>query len=93
MTTDDRYTDADVEWVAEVLYWVPYGTYSQSWAEYAATNPDAAHYRAAANAVLEALTAAGRLRGHCPSCECPDVPYDGPPPTHRLVIDLGGGDG
>ena len=35
---------------------------------------------------LDALTAAGWTRGHSPSCDCPDVPYDGAPPTHRLVI-------
>jgi hypothetical protein len=28
------------------------------------------------------------VRGHCPGCDCPDVPYLGPPPTGRLVIEV-----
>jgi hypothetical protein len=38
-------------------------------------------------AVLDALTAAGWMCGHCPVCYCPNVPYAGPPPTRRLVLD------
>jgi hypothetical protein len=31
---------------------------------------------------------AASVRGHCPGCDCPDVPYLGPPPTGRLVIEV-----
>ena len=50
--------------------------------------------RTVAEAVLRAVLPGHdtRLRGHCPSCECPDVPYDGPPPVRRLVIAPEGGE-
>ena len=83
------YTDADVAWLAEVL-WSPLNhTFdgAPTWSQFVADSPQSAvAYRQQARAVLDALTAAGWMRGHCPGCECPDVPYDGAPPTHRLVI-------
>ena len=87
MTADRTYTDADVETVARVIADGHKRDHSYhpdewTWREFARD----------ARAVLDALTAAGWTRGHCPSCDCPDVPYDGAPPTHRLVIAPEGGE-
>ena len=77
--SDRPYTDADRELVASAIWnSTPIETVA-----------DLDHVT---RRVLDALTAAGWLRGHCPGCDCPDVPYDGALPTHRLVTAPEGGE-
>ena len=85
MSTDRPYTDADVETVAEV--WLDFEGRAHGWPP-----EPLPEFEREARAVLDALTDAGWMRGHCPGCECPDVPYDGAPPTHRLFIAPEGGE-
>ena len=77
MSADRPYTDADVETVAAVLD----GRLRDQ-----PGVPPMVTLLHSARAVLDALTAAGWMRGHCPSCDCPDVPYNGAPPLRRLSI-------
>lgn len=70
-TNERRWTDADRETVAAALR---------------QHTGSATRALAMAAAVLDALTAAGWMRGHCPGCGCPDVPSDGAAPTRRLTI-------
>ena len=83
MTAERPYTDADVRLVTAAIA----GDGVAGDLKYRSLARDLV-----AGAVLDALTAAGWLRGHCPGCDCPDVPYDGAPPTHRLVIAPEGGE-
>ena len=83
MTAERPYTDADVRLVTAAIA----GDGVAGDLKYRSLARDLV-----AGAVLDALTAAGWTRGHCPGCDCPDVPYDGAPPTHRLVIAPEGGE-
>jgi hypothetical protein len=77
-----RWSDADRDLVARAMY--------DSWHASIPFTDQAedvrAEYAGAAGAVLDALTADGWMRGHCPDCDCPAVPYSGPPPARRLVL-------
>lgn len=88
MPTDDRpWTDADRETAAQALFEFGQLDYERPWLWWVEHRPRMAERaRDRAEAVLDALTAAGWMRGHCPGCDCPDVPNNGTPPARRLVI-------